>query len=180
MGAGVAVVAPQPDAGHPQLLERVPQQEQLARRGHLGPPVRARVDRVADVDPNARHVLVERGAAHELAVPLHGEGLHPRHRQEGAQVLGHGVVGLGQGCAHARPGGRVDDCAQRRGGAGPPCPRAPGLPRAGRRWFDGPMSLRLSHTTWDALDPYAVAEFWRAVLGWEIQEPECYKPGSDE
>lgn len=42
------------------------------------------------------------------------------------------------------------------------------------------MSLRLSHTTWDALDPYAVAEFWRALLGWEIHEPECYTPGSDE
>ena len=29
------------------------------------------------------------------------------------------------------------------------------------------MSLRLSHTTWDALDPHAIAEFWRALLGWE-------------
>ena len=27
------------------------------------------------------------------------------------------------------------------------------------------MSLRLSHTTWDALDPHAIAEFWRALLG---------------
>ncbi len=27
------------------------------------------------------------------------------------------------------------------------------------------MSLRLSHTTWDALDPFAVAEFWRGLLG---------------
>ena len=26
------------------------------------------------------------------------------------------------------------------------------------------MSLRLSHTTWDALDPFAVAEFWRCLL----------------
>ncbi|SNC64857.1 hypothetical protein SAMN05445756_1199 [Kytococcus aerolatus] len=42
------------------------------------------------------------------------------------------------------------------------------------------MSLRLSHTTWDALDPYAVAEFWRHLLGWDIQEPACYEPGSDE
>lgn len=41
------------------------------------------------------------------------------------------------------------------------------------------MSLRLSHTTWDALDPFAVAEFWRQLLGWSIAEPECYRPGSD-
>lgn len=42
------------------------------------------------------------------------------------------------------------------------------------------MSLRLSHTTWDALDPYPVAEFWRELMGWEIHEPDCYTPGSDE
>lgn len=42
------------------------------------------------------------------------------------------------------------------------------------------MSLRLSHTTWDALDPHPVAEFWRELLDWEIQEPDCYHPGSDE
>lgn len=42
------------------------------------------------------------------------------------------------------------------------------------------MSLALSHTTFDALDPYAVAEFWRGLLGWEITEPETYSPGSGE
>lgn len=42
------------------------------------------------------------------------------------------------------------------------------------------MGLRLSHTTWDALDPYAVAEFWRALLEWPVAEPEVYHPGSDE
>lgn len=42
------------------------------------------------------------------------------------------------------------------------------------------MSLRLSHTTWDALDPFAVAEFWRGLLGWDVDEPDCYAPGSDE
>ena len=42
------------------------------------------------------------------------------------------------------------------------------------------MSLRLSHTTWDALDPYTVAEFWRQLLSWNVQEPDCYKPGSKE
>ncbi|MFP3442021.1 VOC family protein, partial [Pantoea sp. SIMBA_133] len=42
------------------------------------------------------------------------------------------------------------------------------------------MSLRLSHTTWDALDPHAIAEFWRALLGWEVDEPHLYRPGSDE
>ena len=40
------------------------------------------------------------------------------------------------------------------------------------------MSLLLSHTTWDALDPFAVAEFWRQLLGWSIAEPEYYRPGS--
>ena len=42
------------------------------------------------------------------------------------------------------------------------------------------MSLRLSHTTWDALDPYAIAEFWRQLLDWSITEADTYKPGSDE
>lgn len=42
------------------------------------------------------------------------------------------------------------------------------------------MSLRLSHTTWDALDPHPIAEFWRKLLGWQIQEPDSYHPGSDE
>lgn len=42
------------------------------------------------------------------------------------------------------------------------------------------MSLALSHTTFDALDPYRVAEFWRQLIGWEIHEPDCYEPGSDE
>ncbi|MCG7423431.1 MULTISPECIES: VOC family protein [Micrococcus] len=42
------------------------------------------------------------------------------------------------------------------------------------------MSLRLSHTTWDALDPYAVAEFWRELMGWDVAEPDSYAPGSDE
>ena len=42
------------------------------------------------------------------------------------------------------------------------------------------MSLRLSHTTWDALDPHAVAEFWRVLMDWEVSEPETYHPGSDE
>lgn len=30
------------------------------------------------------------------------------------------------------------------------------------------MGLRLSHTTFDAVDPYAIAEFWRTLLGWII------------
>ncbi|WP_407568184.1 hypothetical protein QK900_12570 [Arsenicicoccus dermatophilus] len=35
------------------------------------------------------------------------------------------------------------------------------------------MSLRLSHTTWDALDPHTVAEFWREDLGWVVMaDPE--------
>ncbi len=42
------------------------------------------------------------------------------------------------------------------------------------------MSLRLSHATWDALDPYAIAEFWRQLLDWSITEADTYKPGSDE
>jgi len=42
------------------------------------------------------------------------------------------------------------------------------------------MSLRLSHTTWDALDPYATAQFWRELLSWDIEEPGLFKPGSDE
>ena len=42
------------------------------------------------------------------------------------------------------------------------------------------MSLRLSHTTRDALDPYAIAEFWRQLLDWSITEADTYKPGSDE
>lgn len=42
------------------------------------------------------------------------------------------------------------------------------------------MSLRLSHTTWDALEPYAVAEFWRELMGWDVSEPDSYEPGSDE
>ena len=42
------------------------------------------------------------------------------------------------------------------------------------------MSLRLSHTTWDAIDPHAVAEFWRELTNWAIHEPDCYHPGSDE
>lgn len=42
------------------------------------------------------------------------------------------------------------------------------------------MSLRLSHTTWDALDPHAVAEFWRKLLDCDISEPDSYHPGSDE
>ena len=42
------------------------------------------------------------------------------------------------------------------------------------------MSLRLSHTTWDAHDPHAVAEFWRELVSWEVAEPDCYRPGSDE
>lgn len=42
------------------------------------------------------------------------------------------------------------------------------------------MTLRLSHTTWDALDPFPIAEFWRELMGWEISEPQCYEPGSDE
>ena len=42
------------------------------------------------------------------------------------------------------------------------------------------MAVQLSHTTWDALDPYAVAEFWRALTDWEVAEPDCYEPGSDE
>ncbi len=42
------------------------------------------------------------------------------------------------------------------------------------------MSLRLSHTTWDALDPYTIAEFWRELMGWKITEPDAYEPGSDE
>lgn len=42
------------------------------------------------------------------------------------------------------------------------------------------MSLRLSHTTWDALDPYPVAEFWRELLDWQITEADSYHPGSGE
>ena len=42
------------------------------------------------------------------------------------------------------------------------------------------MGLYLSHTTWDARDPFAVAQFWRALMGWEVAEPESYRPGSDE
>ncbi|GAA1349052.1 VOC family protein [Falsarthrobacter nasiphocae] len=42
------------------------------------------------------------------------------------------------------------------------------------------MSLRLSHTTWDALDPHTIAEFWRELLAWDVAESECYHPGSDE
>ena len=42
------------------------------------------------------------------------------------------------------------------------------------------MPLRLSHTTWDALDPYAIAQFWRELLDWRIQEPDTYQPGSDD
>ena len=42
------------------------------------------------------------------------------------------------------------------------------------------MSLRLSHTTWDAIDPHTVAEFWRELTNWAIHEPDCYHPGSDE
>ncbi|ACV07517.1 VOC family protein [Kytococcus sedentarius] len=42
------------------------------------------------------------------------------------------------------------------------------------------MGLRLSHTTWDALDPHTIAEFWRELTGWEVSEPESYHPGSDE
>lgn len=42
------------------------------------------------------------------------------------------------------------------------------------------MSLRLSHTTWDALDPHTIAEFWRELLDWTVQEPDSYHPGSDE
>lgn len=40
------------------------------------------------------------------------------------------------------------------------------------------VGLRLSHTTFDALDPYACAEFWRALLGWEPHDG--YEPGSEE
>ncbi|MCL6423610.1 VOC family protein [Brachybacterium sp. JHP9] len=42
------------------------------------------------------------------------------------------------------------------------------------------MSLRLSHTTWDALDPHTIAEFWRVLLKWEITDAASYHPGSDE
>ena len=42
------------------------------------------------------------------------------------------------------------------------------------------MGLRLSHTTVDALDPYAVAEFWRELLTWDVQEVDNYTPESDE
>lgn len=42
------------------------------------------------------------------------------------------------------------------------------------------MGLRLSHTTFDAHDPHAVAEFWRELLGWEPSETELYHPGSEE
>lgn len=42
------------------------------------------------------------------------------------------------------------------------------------------MGLRLSHTTFDAERPYEIAEFWRELMGWEITEPECYTPGSEE
>lgn len=42
------------------------------------------------------------------------------------------------------------------------------------------MALRLSHTTWDALDPHRVAEFWRHLTGWEVSEPQCHHPGSEE
>lgn len=42
------------------------------------------------------------------------------------------------------------------------------------------MSLRLSHTTWDALDPYTTAQFWKQPLSWDIEEPDLFKPGSDE
>lgn len=42
------------------------------------------------------------------------------------------------------------------------------------------MPLRLSHTTWDALNPHAIAEFWRELMDWQIAEPELYHPGSDE
>lgn len=42
------------------------------------------------------------------------------------------------------------------------------------------MGLRLSHTTFDATDPYRVAEFRRQLLDWEVQEADDYQPGSDE
>lgn len=42
------------------------------------------------------------------------------------------------------------------------------------------MSLRLSHTTWDALEPYTIAEFWRELLDWEVADTDSYRPGSDE
>lgn len=42
------------------------------------------------------------------------------------------------------------------------------------------MGLRLSHTTFDALDPYGLAQFWRQMLDWQVQEEDSYKPGSDE
>ncbi|MGC5021729.1 VOC family protein [Micromonospora sp. DT47] len=34
------------------------------------------------------------------------------------------------------------------------------------------MALSLSHTTFDAHDPHAIAEFWRQLLTWDVQEPE--------
>lgn len=41
------------------------------------------------------------------------------------------------------------------------------------------MSLRLSHTTFDAKDPHTIAEFWRALLDW-TPEDDGYQPGSGE
>ncbi len=41
------------------------------------------------------------------------------------------------------------------------------------------MGLRLSHTTFDAKDPYTIAEFWRTLLDWTPEE-DGYEPGSDE
>lgn len=42
------------------------------------------------------------------------------------------------------------------------------------------MGLRLSHTTIDASDPYRIAEFWRSLVDWTVQDSESYQPGSDE
>lgn len=41
------------------------------------------------------------------------------------------------------------------------------------------MGLRLSHTTFDASNPYEIAEFWRVLLDWHITENDSYRPGSD-
>ncbi|MFB1426878.1 VOC family protein [Micrococcus endophyticus] len=30
------------------------------------------------------------------------------------------------------------------------------------------------------MDPHAVAEFWRELMGWDVSEPDSYEPGSDE
>ncbi|MGX5694557.1 VOC family protein, partial [Dermacoccus abyssi] len=42
------------------------------------------------------------------------------------------------------------------------------------------MSLRLTHTTWDAHDPYTTAQFWKQLLSWDFEDPDLFKPGSDE